>query len=165
MGSVLYKGRPRDFSCFSLTTTSASQPEASVCAHPFRRPHHSFMLNRPSEIPQTDAQFQSLSKVTPKSKSQHGINKNGYPILLDIPVETLTGITSYLDPPSLFALAKVNRHLNQHIRNDNTWRRAFALQFLGIGPEGNLDDEKILLLRPNERSWRQELIAHYTLIR
>lgn len=123
------------------------------------------MLNRPSEIPQTDAQLQSLSKATPKSKSQHGISKIGYPILLDVPVETLTGISSYLDPPSLFSLAKVNKHLNHHVRDDNTWRRAFALQFLGIGPEGNLDDEKILLLRRSERSWRQELIAHYTLIR
>ncbi|KAF9476903.1 hypothetical protein BDN70DRAFT_838574 [Pholiota conissans] len=121
------------------------------------------MLNRPSELPQTDAQTQNFAKDSPKSKSQHGIY--GYPILLDVPVETLTGITSYLSPPSLFSLAKVNRYLNQHVKDDNTWRRAFVQQFLDIGPESNLDDEKTLLLRRSQRSWRQEFITRYVLIR
>lgn len=137
----------------------------SIC---LRQPHlvvfcPSFMLNRPSELPQTDAQTQTFAKDTPKSKSQHGLH--GYPILLNVPVETLTGITSYLNPPSLFSLAQVNRYLNEHVKDDNTWRRAFVQQILGIGPESNLDDEKTLLLRRSERSWRHEFIARYVLIR
>ncbi|KAF8957657.1 WD40-repeat-containing domain protein, partial [Flammula alnicola] len=125
----------------------------------------SFMLNRPTELSQTDAQPSNLTTVNPKSKSQHGIQPLRCPILLDVPVETLTGITSYLDPPSLFALATVNKYLGQHVGDDNTWRRAFVQQFLGIGPESDLDDEKTLLLRRSERSWRNEFISHYTLIR
>ncbi|KAJ3506819.1 hypothetical protein NLJ89_g6654 [Agrocybe chaxingu] len=137
---------------------------SEVVAHPCVS-SPSFMLNRPIDNPQTDAQTQNLTKVTQKSKHQHGIHHIRHPILLDVPVETLTGITSHLDPPTLFALAAVNKYLAHHITNDNTWRRAFVLQFLGIGPESELDGEKTLLLRRNERSWRNEFIARHRLRR
>ena len=59
----------------------------------------------------------------------------------------LTAITSYLDPLSLSALAVVDIYLNGHVKDDNTWRRAFFYQFLGVGNENDLDDKKALLLR------------------
>ena len=123
------------------------------------------MLNRPSELSQTDTQLPTSTKVSPKSKNQHGIPEIRFPILVAVPVETLTGITSYLDPPCLSMLATVNKYLSEHVKDDNTWRRAFVQQFLGIGPECDLGDEKTLLLRHTERSWRTEFIVHYTLIR
>jgi len=122
-----------------------------------------FMLNNPTELSQTDAQSQNTTKVTQKQKLQHGIHHIRCPILLDVPVETLTGITSYLNPISLLALAQVNKYLNEHVKNDNTWRRALLYQFLGIGPESDLDEEKTLLLRRAERSWRSEFISRYRL--
>jgi len=123
------------------------------------------MLNSPSKLSQTDSQSQTSTKVSPKSKRQHGIPAIRVPILVAVPVETLTGITSYLNPPALLALATVNRYLSEHVKDDNTWRRAFVQQFLGIGPECDLGVERTLLLRRTERSWRNEFIMHYTLTR
>lgn len=123
------------------------------------------MLYRPTTLPQTDAQNPNPLKATPKSKAQHGIPEIRCPILTDVPVEILTGVTSHLTPPDLLSLACVNIHLNRHVDDDNTWRRAFVRQFFGIGPESDLNDEKTLLLRRSERSWRYELISHYRLIR
>lgn len=123
------------------------------------------MLYRPTTLSQTDAQNPNLFKATTKSKTQHGIPDIRCPILTDVPVEILTGITSHLTPPDLFSLACVDTYLNRHVNDDNTWRRAFVQQFFGIGPESDLNDEKTLLLRRSERSWRYELISHHRLIR
>ena len=51
------------------------------------------------------------------------------------------------------------------MKDDNTWRRAFFYQFLDIGPENDLDDNKALLLRRTEGSWRNEFIVRYKLKR
>ncbi|KAF9040097.1 hypothetical protein BJ165DRAFT_356810 [Panaeolus papilionaceus] len=123
------------------------------------------MLHRPTELPQTDAQSPTPPKVTNKNKSQHGISDNRRPILLDVPPETLTEVTTYLEPPELCALAVVNRYLNHHVKDDNTWRRAFVYQFLGIKPENDLDRKSTLLLRRSERTWRTEFTVHYKLRR
>ncbi|PPQ64115.1 hypothetical protein CVT24_008726 [Panaeolus cyanescens] len=123
------------------------------------------MLNRPTEFTQTDAQSPTHSKAYNKNKSQHGIHDIRCPILLDVPPETLTEITTYLEPPELCALAVVNRYLNNHVKDDNTWRRAFVYQFLGIKPENDLDKQNTLLLRRSERTWRMEFIVHYKLRR
>ncbi|KAG0699623.1 hypothetical protein DFH29DRAFT_936054 [Suillus ampliporus] len=85
--------------------------------------------------------------------------------LLDIPTESLTHITSFLFPPSLLALSRTNRRLNEHINDDNTWYRAFINQFLEIGPESDLENERILLLRKSESTWRKEFIMRHNLRR
>jgi len=95
--------------------------------------------------------------------SHHGIVQSTG--LLDIPAESLTHITSFLSPPSLLALSRTNRRLNEHINDDNTWYRAFINQFIGIGPENDLENEKILLLRKSERTWRKEFIMRHNLRR
>ncbi|KAF8153956.1 WD40-repeat-containing domain protein [Crassisporium funariophilum] len=120
------------------------------------------MLDSQHLLPQSHTTPQPPTKHTSKSTTQHGIHI----ILLHVPAETLTGITSYLDPPALCALAAVNVYLHEHVKDDNTWRRAFVYQFLGIGPESDLDDQKTtLLLRPAEHSWRQEFTVRYRVAR
>ncbi len=84
---------------------------------------------------------------------------------LDIPSENLTHITAYLDPHSLLSLSRVNTQLYAHVKEEHTWRTAFALNFLGIGPEGDLSDFKGRLLRRSEPSWRREYIVRYNLRR
>ncbi|KAK0206349.1 WD40-repeat-containing domain protein [Desarmillaria ectypa] len=84
---------------------------------------------------------------------------------LDIPSENLTHITAYLDPHSLLSLSRVSTKLYAHVKEEHTWRTAFALNFLGIGPEGDLSDFKGRLLRRSELSWRREYIVRYSLRR
>ncbi|KAG1773386.1 hypothetical protein EV702DRAFT_577364 [Suillus placidus] len=99
--------------------------------------------------------------ISSYQESHHGIVQSTS--LLDIPAESLTHITSFLSPPSLLALSRTNRRFNEHINDDNTWYRAFINQFLGIGPENDLENERILLLRKSERTWRKEFIMRHNL--
>jgi hypothetical protein len=125
------------------------------------------MLNNPKEFSITDAESQNSNGRQTK-KNQYGIQHHHVirrPILVDVPVETLTAITAYLEPHSLLAVAQVNGHLNQHIKDDNTWRRALFCQFLGLGSEADLDDKEFLLLRRTEQTWRNEFITRYKLRR
>ncbi|KAG1761301.1 hypothetical protein EDD22DRAFT_897373 [Suillus occidentalis] len=101
--------------------------------------------------------------ISSYQESHHGIVQNTS--LLDIPAESLTHITSFLSPPSLLALSRTNRRLNEHINDDNTWYRAFVNHFLGIGPENDLENERILLLRKSERTWRKEFVMRHNLRR
>ena len=120
------------------------------------------MLNSENKLSESSVKPPQLAKSYQKSLSKHGIH---CPILILVPSETLTAITSYLDPPSLLALAVVNIYLNGHVKDDNTWRRAFFYQFLGIGPENDLDDNKSILLKRTEGSWRNEFTVRYKLKR
>jgi len=86
-------------------------------------------------------------------------------LILDIPVESLTHITSFLSPSSLLALSRTNRRLYEHVKDDNTWYRAFINQYLDIGPENDIKYEKILLLRKSESTWRKEFIMRHNLRR
>lgn len=122
----------------------------------FTYPH--FMLNKPIET-KPDSSENQLSQPNQRY-NQHG----RFSILLALPVESLTHITCFLDPPSLCTLAKINKHLNAHVENDNTWHRAFVYQFFGIAPEGDYN-AKMLLLRRSESSWRKEFVVRYNLRR
>jgi hypothetical protein len=84
---------------------------------------------------------------------------------LSIPKESITHVTSYLDPQSLLLLGQVNWSLYDHIKDDHTWRRAFAANCLGIAPDKDLETEQTtaLLFRRTESSWRKEYIVHYVL--
>lgn len=89
-------------------------------------------------------------------------------VLLSIPSESLTHITSFLEPPELLALAQTCNQLHAHVADDNTWRRAYAYQYLGIAPESDLRNDasnKALMLRREEGSWRKEFILRYNLCR
>ncbi|CDO69933.1 hypothetical protein BN946_scf184836.g7 [Trametes cinnabarina] len=85
-----------------------------------------------------------------------------------MPSESLTHITSFLDPPDLLALARTCKQLHAHVADDNTWRRAYVYQYLGITPESDLRDDagdKTLMLRRKETSWRKEFVMRYNLRR
>ncbi|KAF9463406.1 WD40-repeat-containing domain protein [Collybia nuda] len=120
---------------------------------------------------QTQATHKDIEPLKPSKSNrgfsqQHGPHANRVSLLLDVPSETLTGITSYLEPPSLLSVGRVNNSLHEHIKNDNTWHRAFVCQFLGIGPECEINDNvKCLMLRRSENSWRNEFCTRYRLRR
>ena len=94
-------------------------------------------------------------------------------LLLDLPSESLTHVTSFLDPHSLLALGQTNRKLHEHIEDENTWRRAYVYQFLGIPPEGDIYGSsspdgtpgRALMLRREESSWRREFVHRWNLRR
>ncbi|KAI0776625.1 ARP2/3 complex 16 kDa subunit (p16-Arc)-domain-containing protein [Trametes elegans] len=82
--------------------------------------------------------------------------------------ESLTHVTAFLDPPDLFTLARTCKLLHAHVADDNTWRRAYVQQYLGITPEGDLRDdagERTLMLRREESSWKKEFVLRYNLRR
>ncbi|KAL0952795.1 hypothetical protein HGRIS_007020 [Hohenbuehelia grisea] len=96
------------------------------------------------------------------SDSESGFSR----LLLGIPEESLLDITTNLDPKSLLALGRVSRLLYEHVKDDNTWHRAFARQYLGIEPEHNLNNErKQLMMRQSSVSWRDAFIARFKLKR
>src|SRR5579863_9308348 len=88
-----------------------------------------------------------------RTSTQHGQQT---PLLLCLPSESLTNITSFLDPVSLCSLARTSRKLYEHVNDDNTWRRAFICQFLGILPEEDLNEVRALTFRSTQRTWRHE---------
>lgn len=93
--------------------------------------------------------------------------------LLSLPVESLTHVTSFLGPNSLLSLSATNHRLHDHVEDDNTWRRAFVYQFLGISPEGDIRDSRspdgspgrTLMLRREETSWKREFVLRWNLRR
>lgn len=123
------------------------------------------MLSRQTQ----KSKLESLSK--PVTSNHIGTNKHGSKekrtgFLLSLPVETLTGITSHLDPHTLIIVSKVNKQLWEHVKDDHTWHCAFACQVLGIGPEDDLyDATKSIMLRRTEGSWKREFIARHNLSR
>ena len=111
-----------------------------------------------------------------KHHSQHGryisrsifAPRNVSSALLDLPSESLTHVTSYLDPASLFVLGGLNKRLHEHVEDDNTWRRAYVYQFLGIKPEDDIHDggsPDVLMLRREETSWKREFVFRCNLRR
>ena len=121
---------------------------------------HCFMLNSRLQAISEESHYLELSRATEQSdKPQHG-SQSSY-CLLGIPAEMLTGCTAYLDPPSLFSLAKVNTALYYHVKDDNTWRWAFASRYLGFLSPGR----NTILLRRSQLSWRNEFIARFRLER
>ncbi|EJD05200.1 uncharacterized protein FOMMEDRAFT_166824 [Fomitiporia mediterranea MF3/22] len=116
-----------------------------------------------------------LHKFSARTKSsQHGhphsrsVNaasgEQGAPHILAIPAESLTHITAFLDPASLFALGRASKILHEHIDDDNTWHTAFACQFLGEGEETPNSPQSILLRRC-EDTWKREFVLRCNLIR
>ncbi|KAM6493017.1 WD40-repeat-containing domain protein, partial [Amanita muscaria] len=117
------------------------------------------MLNSPKQLTLKESQYPLQQHNETDQLCQHGI--------LAIPSETLTGITAYLDPPSLLSLSRVSSTLHHHVGQDNTWRRAFASRYLGIGPENDLRDNVSysVLFRRSERTWKNEFISRFKLER
>ncbi|KAI5991266.1 hypothetical protein EDD15DRAFT_1124915 [Pisolithus albus] len=123
------------------------------------------MPKRPIHLSQKD-QNSTRTYLHSQSHSQalqHGEYREhkDYSILLELPVESLTHVTSYLAPPYLVALGRTCRRLHDHVKDDNTWYRAFLTQVVGIHPECSLSEGNAFLLRMIERTWREEFVSRY----
>ena len=126
---------------------------------------HCFMPTRPAHNPRKEAWNSKTSSNANLVPVQHGKQQQPVSILLDIPVESLTHVTSYLAPPALFALSRTCTRLYEHVKDDITWYRAFLTQVMGVRPEGHLDDGKAILLKRLEHTWREEFLMRYRLRR
>ncbi|KAI0045180.1 hypothetical protein FA95DRAFT_1495865 [Auriscalpium vulgare] len=114
--------------------------------------------------------MRKTSSETTRKDQTHNLNRIRRPqtqhgFLLALPSESLTHITSFLDPKSLLTLGRTNKRLYEHIKDDNTWHRAFVCQILGIGPEAELHGLRSLTLRRTESSWREEFSTRYAVRR
>ncbi|KAJ8489426.1 hypothetical protein ONZ51_g2937 [Trametes cubensis] len=132
------------------------------------------MPSRPTEAhPQKDHRHKPTRShhTHPRQNGQthgHAHAASGPSVLLSIPSESLTHITSFLDPPDLLALGRTCKQLHAHVTDDNTWRRAYVYQYLGITPESDLRDDagdKTLMLRREESTWKKEFVMRYNLRR
>lgn len=129
------------------------------------------MPSRPIEAHHKNAARSHLPHAHPRTLGQHGkthLLSHGPSMLLRFPSESLTHITAFLDPDALFALSGTNRQLHAHVKDDNTWRRAYVYQFLRISPESDLrddEDRKTLMLRREETTWRREFVLRHNLRR
>ena len=129
------------------------------------------MQIHPNRTYQFDTERLYLRNLPKERTFQHGFAKPSYLrgkcLLLSLPPESLTHITSFLDPASLFALGKGNKKLYDHIKDDNTWRSAFLHHFLGLGSDrGTISDSSLFaLLRRTEDTWKKEYVSRCTLIR
>lgn len=128
------------------------------------------MLNKPAKASRTTPDQQKHAKFTTLQTAQHGdrhqsrnsssLSERGSP-LLDVPGESLTHITSYLDVPALLNLSRVNKSLHEHVDNDSTWHRALLCQFLEVSPESDPQGAQGLVLRRIASTWKRELVYRH----
>ncbi|VDC02270.1 unnamed protein product [Peniophora sp. CBMAI 1063] len=100
------------------------------------------------------------AQSTSHNSAQHGSSSQPC-YLLDLPAESLTHITAYLDPQALFNFGRTNKKFSEHIKDDNIWHRAFVCQFLGVAPETDLVGQNSLVLRRSESSWKREFVLRF----
>lgn len=127
-----------------------------------------FMHKEPTQSPQRKHRTRSTQPLTLNNLDQYGYlhsQPQAFSVLLALPSESLTHVTSFLDPHSLLALAQVNKHLHEHVKDENTWHRAFVFQFLGVGAEGDTNGTESLMVRRMESTWRKEYIIRWNLRR
>jgi hypothetical protein len=128
------------------------------------------MHNKPSTYSQNIYPDTPAFKQT-TSADQYGSSLSLHPgrlpfsVLHALPAESLTHVSSFLDPRTLLQLGCTSKRLADHVRADATWHAAFLCQFLGITPEEDLHGTKSLLLRRAEHTWRKEFIVRWTLRR
>ena len=128
------------------------------------------MLNKPTKAFRNTLEQNKHAKPITLQTAQHGdlhrnctsssLPERGAP-LLDVPGESLTHITAYLDVPALLNLSRVNKSLYGHVNNDSTWCQALLCQFLGVSPESDLQGTQSLVLRRTESTWKKELVYRH----
>jgi WD40 repeat protein len=108
-------------------------------------------------------------RTHPTHHGKHQSSSADSSLLLGLPSESITHVTSYLDPPALFTLSQTCQAFYRHINDDNTWRRAFFCQFLHTSPEDMIQDDFVhtnsLMLRRSEGSWQKEFVCRWNLRR
>ncbi|KDQ12153.1 hypothetical protein BOTBODRAFT_146867 [Botryobasidium botryosum FD-172 SS1] len=81
-----------------------------------------------------------------------------------MPSEIITHFTSFLSPHDLLALSLVSKSFRDHVRREDTWKAAFYLNFLAIGPEES-EHGRALQLRRTEDTWCKEYVFRHNLAR
>ena len=128
------------------------------------------MLNKPTKASRNTLDQNNHTKPATLQTSKYGDlhrNRNSSSLpargtpLLDVPGESLTHITSYLNVPALLNLSRVNKSLHEHVNNDSTWYRALLCQFLGVLPESDSRGIQSLVLRRTESTWKKELVYRH----
>ncbi|KAH8835130.1 hypothetical protein DL96DRAFT_1572926 [Flagelloscypha sp. PMI_526] len=127
------------------------------------------MLNKPQDISHTALTLNTLSDITTRFASQHGPSLTSsqqapccyFPNLL--PREGVSRVTCYLDPPTLLCLGRVSKGLRDHVRDEDTWRRAFGVWYFGLSPESEFVESS--LFKRMCGSWRKEFVKRWDCIR
>lgn len=139
------------------------------------------MNKNPNQFSEHKSSHKQLSKSQIANSAQHVLPHTNYrlpvfrtgglgsaqfvgSLLHALPLETLTNVTAWLDPPSLLVLGLVDKYLKRYVDNDNVWQVAFLAHFLDVAPEEGTTDARMLLLRRVEYSWKREYISRYNLI-
>ena len=164
-----------------LTSPRSTTIADTVCDNPyFLSSTNCYMPHSLSKAHNHKESHKQKSAQSHKHLSEHGHAKrsNSDPLrggfkLLELPAESLTHVTSFLDPSSLLSLSGANKRLHEHIEDDNTWRRAYVYQFLGVPPEGDIYEScspdglpgKAFMLRREESSWKREFVRRWNLRR
>lgn len=124
---------------------------------------------RPTDNSLKDSFIPTRNQQSTRNHTQHGTPSSALHVprisLLQLPSESLTHITSFLDPATLLALGRANKQLYEHVKDDNTWHRAFLWEFLAIRPETDLTDVNCITLRKAEATWKREFVSRYNLRR
>ncbi|KAF8266086.1 hypothetical protein EI94DRAFT_1733990, partial [Lactarius quietus] len=113
------------------------------------------MRNDPKSISQKDNTRISSASRTFTTTLQYGRLSSP---LLSLPSESLTHITSFLDPLSLHSLSLTCQKFYEHVSDDNTWHRAFVCQIFGVAPESALTDCRPLTFRSTGKTWKGEFV-------
>jgi hypothetical protein len=78
-----------------------------------------------------------------------------------MPYETLSHVTSYLDPPALANLSGVSSYFKEYLSDDVVWKLALFANLLDIRPEREKDSPRAFLLRRIESTWKAEYIERF----
>jgi hypothetical protein len=114
------------------------------------------MHNIPRRPPENNYSTKNLNRI--RTTTEPIDDKHGS-LLLSIPDEVLIHVTSFLDPADLSSLGKCSSTLSEHVKDDNTWRRAFESQYLG---HSRLPVAfATMTLRRTELTWKREYIARH----
>lgn len=117
--------------------------------------------------PQSSAQHESanssLHSHCRQLKDADANSGTGQPksILERMPYETLSHVTSYLDPPALANLSGVSSYFKEYLADDVVWKLALFANVLDIRPEREKDSARAFLLRRIEFTWKAEYIQRF----
>lgn len=123
--------------------------------HPRSRNNHTHDQRDPQPATRFDRRVRAKADDDSDAESAQHDSTTSIDIL---PTELITRVFTHLDPASLARCARVRKQWALVVKDDATWRRAFASTF-GAG------DRAICLRRTSQLSWKSEFIRRTDLIR
>ncbi|KIM29195.1 hypothetical protein M408DRAFT_68296 [Serendipita vermifera MAFF 305830] len=115
-----------------------------------------------SQNARISAQHESAISKSSNSQLTDAIVREARRSVLErFPYETLTHITSYLQPPALASLSAVSSWFKEYLSDDVVWKLALFANILGIHPEHQKHSSRAFLLRRTESTWKLEYIVRF----